>query len=186
MKQVQKNVGKQQAVIIMNGRAGVGKDSLMDFARDYYTVRNISSVLRVKEYALAMGWDGEYDNRGRQFLADIKMALVKYDPMVITSWLFDEYRKFKSVEQDVMFIHIREADEIDKFKSLVPHAKAILVTRKTGLDVAVDTSESTLNSYRWDYVFANDEALDVTGKKFVELIDKIRKTGAELPLLAGK
>ena len=174
MKQVQKNVGKQQAVIIMNGRAGVGKDSLMDIARDYFTVRNLSSVLRIKEAALAAGWDGEYDNRGRQLLADIKMALVKYEPMIITNWLYAEYLKFKSVEQDVMFIHIREAEEIEKFKKLVPHAKAILVTRKDGNKMAVDTSENTLNDYPWDFVFANDEPLKKSGKKFVKLIEKIR------------
>jgi len=179
MKQVRKDGGKQQAVIIINGRAGVGKDSLIDFAKDYFTVRSLSSVLKIKEAALMAGWSGEYDNRGRQLLADIKMALVKYDPMIIANWLRDEHNKFKAVEQDVMFVHIREADEIDKFKQLVPHAKAVLITRKSVQNIAVDTSENTLGDYKWDFVFKNDDALAKSGKAFVKLIDTIRKGDAK-------
>ena len=183
MKQIKKNEGKKQAVIIMNGKAGVGKDTLMDYAKQYYTVRNVSSVLRVKEAAIVVGWDGEYDNRGRQFLVDIKQACIKYDPLLITNFLVQEYNKFKSVEQDIMFVAIREAAEIEKFKQAVPQARSVWVVRDTGFVGNVDTSEDTSLAHQYDYTFDNSVQLEKACKNFIKLIEKIRNTPTDLPLL---
>jgi len=183
VKQIKKNTGKKQAVIIMNGRAGVGKDTLMDFAKNYYSVRNLSSVLRIKEAAIVAGWDGEYDNRGRQLLADLKQAMIKYDSLSITNFIVEEYNKFRSVEQDVMFIHIREAIEIEKLKRAIPSARSVFIKRDTGFEGSVDTSEDTALEHKYDFVFDNSAPIEKSGKAFVKLIEEIRNAGVELPLL---
>ena len=38
-------------VIIINGRGGVGKDTLCDFAAKHYKVENISSITPIKDLA---------------------------------------------------------------------------------------------------------------------------------------
>lgn len=42
-------------VIIINGRGGVGKDTLCDFAAKHYKVENISSITPIKDLAKLCG-----------------------------------------------------------------------------------------------------------------------------------
>lgn len=71
-----------KAIIVINGRGGVGKDTLCDFVKekydDTYGVQNISSITRIKEIAKDIGWDGNKDEKGRKFLSDLKKALTEY------------------------------------------------------------------------------------------------------------
>jgi len=173
MKQVKKQVGKRgQVVFVINGKAGTGKDTLINFAMQYFTVRNISSVLMVKDLCMQAGWDGVYDVRGRQLLVDIKEALVKYDDLPL-KFLLAEHAKFRAVEQDVMFVHIREAKEIAKFKKAVPEAKTLLIKRGED-DGCLDTSEAQID-YKYDFVIDNNVVLEKSGGELVRIIEELRK-----------
>ena len=44
--------------IVINGKGGVGKDTLCRFAAERYKTRNISSITPIKELAAACGWQG--------------------------------------------------------------------------------------------------------------------------------
>ena len=70
-------------VILINGSGGSGKDTVIELTRTYfwdkYLVINTSTVDKVKLIASHMGWDGEKDERGRQFLADLKNAWTNYN-----------------------------------------------------------------------------------------------------------
>ena len=49
-------------IVVINGRGGVGKDTLCSFVSDNYNVMNISSIDPIKEIAKTIGWDGKKDN----------------------------------------------------------------------------------------------------------------------------
>ena len=72
-------------VFIINGAAGVGKDTFVEIAKYKIFIKtglptyNISSVDNVKTAAKILGWDGEKDARGRKFLSDLKII---HNPLI--------------------------------------------------------------------------------------------------------
>ena len=62
-------------VIIINGKAEVGKDTLVTMCKDLLganRILNISTVDFVKEVANFCGWDGTKTPENRKFLSDLK------------------------------------------------------------------------------------------------------------------
>ena len=114
-----KNSGseKEKLLIIINGKGGVGKDTLCDFAAAHYPVRNVSSITPIKEIAAANGWNGEKTPEARRFLADLKEAFTRYNDLP-TRYLLEQYREFLDSQERIMFAHIREAGEIEKLPVL--------------------------------------------------------------------
>ncbi|MCL2755617.1 MAG: hypothetical protein FWE45_01025 [Firmicutes bacterium] len=175
---------KRNAVIVINGRGGVGKNSLTEYVSNYFDVRNVSSITPIKNIAASHGWDCEKDEKGRQLLADLKTAFMRYNDLPF-QYLLNEHKKFIAVEQDVMFVHIREAEEIAKFRAAIP-CRTVLVIRDTGRgENNIDTSEDTMFDYKYDYIFDNSEPLEKTGPRFLKLIKEVMKSGTDLPLLAN-
>ena len=115
-------------VIVINGAGGVGKDTLCELASKHFKVKNISSITPVKKIAADCGWNGEKDDKARKFLSDLKRVLVEYNDYP-TAWALSEYKKFLSSDDEVMFVHIREGEEIEKFvKATCGAAKTLLVS----------------------------------------------------------
>ena len=75
-----------------------------------------------------------------------------------------------------MFVHIREAQEIEKFvKRTNGSAKTLLVRggermKKTAYGNA---SDDLVEAYNYDFYYVNEKALDVAEREFCELIEKI-------------
>ena len=176
----------KKLVVVINGRSGVGKDSLIEHAANYYEVRRVSSVTPVKEAAMNVGWDGEKDEAGRRLLADLKAALVRYNDSP-TKYCVGEYKKFKAVEQDIMFVHIREPEEIAKFREKVP-CKTLLVIRDAAPEFkSLNTDNEAIKEFSYDYIFDNNRPWEEAGPAFLRLIEEMRGSGdsMELPLLVG-
>ncbi|MBO5898445.1 MAG: hypothetical protein J6R04_05490, partial [Clostridia bacterium] len=91
--------------IVINGRGGVGKDTLCDFAAERFRVRNVSSITPIKEIARTHGWNGEKDLRSRKFLSDLKRVFTEYNDLP-TQYLANEYRAFCEGDEQIMFAHI--------------------------------------------------------------------------------
>ena len=161
----------KKLVIVINGRSGVGKDTLIGFAAKKYKVLNVSSIDRVKEIALFAGWDGIKDERGRKLLIDMKAALVSYDDLP-TKYMADAAADFMKSGGQIMFVHIREAAEIRKFCAAVP-CKTLLVTREAAEKFNLNQDDA-LADFKYDYTFENDKPIEESGADFVELIKKIR------------
>ena len=53
----------KKTVVVINGRGGVGKDTLCAFAAERYSVQNSSAITPIKEMAEIIGWRGEKDNQ---------------------------------------------------------------------------------------------------------------------------
>lgn len=103
-------------VIIINGKGGCGKDTFCAQIQEARpkSVTVFSSVDSIKYVALAGGWDGEKDEKGRLLLSRLKEAFTEYNdlPFEDTKAV---WRKFMEDDvAEILFLHIREKSEIEK------------------------------------------------------------------------
>ena len=165
----------KKAVIVINGAGGVGKDTLCDLAAKHFNVYNVSSITPIKEIASLCGWDGSKDDKSRKFLADLKRISIEYNDYP-TTWAIGEYNEFLTSDEEVMFVHIREAEEIEKFvKGTAGAAKTLLVRggermKKTAYGNA---SDDLVEAFAYDYYYVNEKTLDVAESEFCELVSQI-------------
>ncbi len=161
--------------LVINGRGGVGKDTLCDLAAKYFKVYNISSVDPIKEIARMCGWDGRKDDKSRRFLSDLKALTVAYNNYP-TVWAKERYLGFLESEYDIMFLHIREPEEIAKFvEATGGKAKTLLIrggARMTKSSYG-NVSDDGVENFEYDYYFTNDKTLEEAERDFCELLSGI-------------
>ena len=109
----------KKLIIIINGPAGVGKDTLIEeySKRTKNSVYNYSSIDYFKEIAKRdFFWDGKKDEQGRKLLSNIKAIASEYNdlPTEITVKKVEQFYDMPYKNDAVMFVHIREKDETDK------------------------------------------------------------------------
>lgn len=160
----------EKKIIIINGTGGAGKDTFVSFCSEIEKVLNISTVDKVKEAAtILVGWNGEKDEVSRKLLVDLKQLSIAYNDAP-TKYICSMAEKFKNSEDKLMFIHIREAEEIEKAKKLL-NAKTLLITNPRVKLITSNDSDGKVNEYKYDYYIENDgtlEDLKEKAKNFVE------------------
>lgn len=165
---------REKLVIIINGRGGSGKDAVCAAAAGKYAVRNVSSIDPVKEIARTCGWHGEKDEKARRFLSDLKQALIAYNDLP-NAYLAGQYREFLAGPEEIMFVHIRERDQIEAFRRqtagkcvvlLVVSPRTETVSYGNGADDGADGCGS-------DYVYRNDRPLDAMPEDFLAFLDAL-------------
>nr|WP_300837723.1 hypothetical protein [uncultured Acetatifactor sp.] len=161
-----------QIVIIINGRGGVGKDTLCSFAGKKYRVTNISAITPIKEIAHQYGWNGEKDSKSRKFLADLKKTFIEYNDLPF-QYLMTEYRRFLHSSNQILFVHIREGEEIDKFKNYVKIPCITLLIRRNLVKDWGNPSDDDVENYNYDYVYDNNEPLTAAERYFCMFLQKI-------------
>jgi hypothetical protein len=165
----------KKSAIVINGAGGVGKDTLCELAAKHFKVKNISSITPIKEIATRCGWDGTKDNKARKFLSDLKMLTVNYNDFP-TNWAKAQFENFLTTDEEILFVHIREPEEIRKYVNATGgKAKALLVrggerTRHTAYGNA---SDDGVENYNYDYYFVNDKPLEQTELEFVALMKAV-------------
>ena len=164
-----------KVVIVINGQGGVGKDTLCELAAKHFKVKNISSITPIKELAARCGWGGEKDDKARKFLSDLKKVLVEYNDYP-TVWAKGEYESFLTSDEQIMFVHIREGEEIKKFVDATEgKAKTLLVrggARMTKSNYG-NASDDLVEQYDYDYYYVNEKDLDTAEREFSELLENI-------------
>lgn len=159
-------------IIIINGTGGSGKDTFVEYVSKYARTCNFSSVDKVKEIAKLIGWSGTKTDKDRKFLSDLKKLTTEYNDMSFIS-IKNAVDKFKNSSDEIMFIHIREPEEIRRAVSAF-NAKTLLVKRE-GLDlIMTNYSDASVENYSYDYIIKNTtlEELEESAKAFVY---KLRK-----------
>lgn len=161
---------KRKIVIIMNGKGGVGKDTICEIASKFFCVKVVSAITPIKEIAHLAGWNGEKDLKSRKFLSDLKKLLVDFNNLP-NNYLETEYKKFLGEDNDIMFVHIREGDQIDDFKKkveikcitmLIESPQQNLFTPQFG-----NSSDDNVNEYYYDYSYLNCKPLELLSDDFM-------------------
>jgi len=161
--------------IVINGQGGVGKDTLCDIAAKHFKVYNVSSITPIKELARGFGWQGAKDDKSRKFLADLKALSIEYNDFP-TVWAKARYEEFLSSDNQIMFLHIREPEEIAKFvKATDGKAKTLLIRGGERLrkEAYGNSADDGVENYFYDFYFTNDKPLDATEAEFVSFLGDI-------------
>lgn len=146
-------------VIIINGKGGVGKDTVCEIAAQYYRTKIISAITPIKEIAYNCGWNGGKDKKSRKFLSDLKRAFIEYNDLP-NRYLENEYQKFVQSDRDILFVHIRENDQIDDFRRRVSIKCVTMLVRFPRPDANAEEygnySDDNVEDYKYDYYFINE------------------------------
>lgn len=164
----------QKQIIIINGTGGSGKDTFVEFCSKYGKVVNFSSIDKVKEIARLVGWDGKKTEKDRKFLSDLKRLTTNYNDMAFNS-IKDAVAKFEDSDNEILFIHIREPEEIQRAASIF-NAKTLLVKRVGLSNIETNYSDANVDNYSYDFIIKNTtlEELDSNALKFVSDIKNIK------------
>lgn len=165
----------KKLVIVINGAGGVGKDTLCSLAKSEFRIDNISSISPIKKIAKMCGWNGKKDDKSRKFLSDLKLLCVEYNDYP-TVWAYNKYLSFLESEDDIMFVHIREPEEIAKFVEKTGGAAKTLLVRggeRMKKQNYGNVSDDGVEAYDYDYYFLNDKSLDEAKREFIELLHSI-------------
>ncbi len=168
----------QKTVFVINGSGGVGKDTLCRMASRAFRVMNISSITPIKRLAAQCGWHGEKTDKARKFLSDLKRLAVEYNDFP-TAWIYERYKKFLESDKEILFVHIREPEEIRKFvektegkaKTLLIRGGERFLARRQG--AYGNRSDDDVENYTYDYVYVNDKPLKETSAAFVDFLCSI-------------
>lgn len=182
-------------VVIINGKPQSGKDTFCKYAQGYCdddesaNTLIISSVDPLKEMLTQLGWDGTKTDKIRDMLMDMKQLWVQNQDGP-TMFLFNnilEFHKACTGEDNIVFVHIREPEEIKKlvnaltgFESMGIDVISLLVIRKGREDTPNQPAETRrsddealINSYEYDVTINNDEDLIKLQELAAEFVDKL-------------
>ena len=182
-------------VVIINGKPQSGKDTFCKYAQGYCdddesaNTLIISSVDPLKEMLTQLGWDGTKTDKIRDMLMDMKQLWVQNQDGP-TMFLFNnilEFHKACTGEDNIVFVHIREPEEIKKlvnaltgFESMGIDVISLLVIRKGEEDTPNQPAETRrsddealINSYEYDVIINNDEDLIKLQELAAEFVDKL-------------
>ena len=182
-------------VVIINGKPQSGKDTFCKYAQGYCdddesaNTLIISSVDPLKEMLTQLGWDGTKTDKIRDMLMDMKQLWVQNQDGP-TMFLFNnilEFHKACPGEDNIVFVHIREPEEIKKlvnaltgFESMGIDVISLLVIREGEEDTPNQPAETRrsddealINSYEYDVTINNDEDLIKLQELAAEFVDKL-------------
>lgn len=171
-------------IIVVNGGAGVGKDTFVDNCIRKLGSRatKVSTVDFVKEVAEFCGWDGKKTEEDRKFLSDLKDLLaewndVPYSRTLVRACSFDQMVRMSFPnEESVIFIFSREPQEISRFKE---HYKCqtVLVRNTSVAPVQSNHADAKVEEFNYDWYIENDGSLDDLDRAADTLIAMLRIEG---------
>lgn len=160
----------EKVTVVINGVGGCGKDTLITFLNDDYLIRNVSSITPIKHLASIIGWNGEKDEKSRKFLADLKKITTDYNEYPL-NYILREQKSFLSTSEDVMFIHIREPEEIQKFvECSLCKTITLLIRPRIELEGKIygNYSDDNVENYNYDLIYENNKSLEETKKQWLK------------------
>lgn len=151
----------KKQVFIINGRGGVGKDTICEIASRFYKVRNISSITPIVRIARFAGWDGRKTLAARKMLSQLKEVFTEFNDLSF-SYCKDQYYDFLESDEEILFIHIREPEEIARLqKSIGSMCKTLLVRRSDPKNMVYgNRSDDGVEDFKYDLYFDNNGSLE--------------------------
>lgn len=171
--------------IIINGKAGVGKDLFVQYVSEIVPAANYSSVDEIKDIAAKyFGYDNNRKNdRDRKFLSDFKALTTEYCDFSFGR-TFIRYLEFLKSEDEVLFIHCREPEEIQKLKDNLMSCYTLLIDGKHEKmkDVTNNRSDTDIFEYDYDFIIKNygtKKELKEEAAEFVKELEKLHEEDME-------
>lgn len=171
----------KKLTIVINGKGGVGKDTLC-LSLTSRRVRNVSSITPIKEIAAQYGWSGEKDLRSRRFLAELKRVFTEYNDLP-GRYLLEQHRDFLASDDDILFVHIREPEQIASFVAGVRAAGGECLTLLVRRDLPEtaggygNRADDGVEAYPYDIIFDNNRPVEESTDAFDALMGTLLADG---------
>lgn len=180
MYEIENGQRKVPIAIIINGKGAVGKDTLCGFVASTYRTVSFSAIDMVKNIARLIGWDGGKDRKSRKLLSDLKMLCIAYNDMPFEDMAMRYEKAVSSGVQDIIFMHIREPEEIDKMKKYIERGgravcRTLLVTSNRVQGCLGNSSDDDVDKYTYDYVYDNSLPEEEAESDFMNFFDRMVK-----------
>ena len=150
-------------IFIINGSGGVGKDTFCSMVNEISINRSYSysSVTKIKEIASELGWEGKKTEKDRKFLSDLKDLSTQYNDLPFRQ-VCKQIELFYSCGDymQVLFLHIREPEEIKKVVDAFPEVQTILLKSSRVESVKSNHADKDVENYVYDFVIYNNEGLE--------------------------
>jgi len=154
----------KKSVIIINGVGGSGKDTICNIVSKYYKTEIISQIDPIKEIAKYGGWNGEKDDKSRKMLSDLKMLFVAYNNLPF-NYSIEKINEFEKTDKNILFIHIREKEEISKIVTSSPLKVYTLLIKRSDKDFIKRTygnfSDDSVDDYDYDFIYDGNNETEV-------------------------
>lgn len=145
-------------IFILNGAAGVGKDTFADILNEFIPVSHYSSVSKVKRIAKLCGWNGmSKTEKDRKFLSDLKCLTTEYCDMSFED-IKDFVNRCNIMDRyiRVIIIDIREPADIERAVKEFG-AETILIKNDRVEQVMSNMADAGVFEYKnYDYVIENN------------------------------
>ena len=164
-------------IIIVNGPARSGKDTFCSLCRDrayFYDmlIAQISSVDIIKEVARRLGWNGEKDDKSRKFLSDLKDLSTQYSDAPL-EYLTKEFNRVKDHDNVMLFMHIREPEEIKRAKERFD-ALTLLIKRPGYEPIQSNHADRDVDQFDYDYTIVNNVTMQDLEQQASDFIEKVK------------
>lgn len=161
----------EKNIIIINGTGGSGKDAFVKYVSKYCKIYNFDSVGKVKKIASIIGWDGKKTEKDRKFLSDLKKLTTEYNDMSFKE-IQKGFKVFENSDALIMFIHIREPEEIKRAVDYF-NAKSLLIKRRGMNNIESNYSDRNVDNYPYDFIVENNTLLDLE-KEAKDFVKKLK------------
>lgn len=155
-------------IFIINGSGGAGKDTICTMAAEKFSVRNISSITPIVEIARFAGWSGEKTPEARRMLSRLKEVFTEYNDLSF-HYCETQLQDFLShAQEQLLFVHIREPEEIARFRAVAGNKCKTLLVRRSSLasrGKLGNRSDDLVEAYAYDAVIENDSSLEQLREK---------------------
>lgn len=151
----------KKQIYVINGSGGAGKDTVCAMAAEQYRVRNVSSITPIVEIARFAGWDGVKTPAARRLLARLKEVFTEYNDLSF-QYCMRQVREFQQSEEQILFVHIREPEEIARFRDAVGGCQTLLIRRPSlrARGPLGNRADDSVEAYTYDHVLVNDGSLE--------------------------
>lgn len=157
----------EKRIYIINGSGGAGKDTVCDIAAERYVVRNISSITPIVEIAKFAGWDGVKTPASRRLLARLKEVFTEYNDLSF-AYCMEQLAAFRAGGEQILFVHIREPEEIERFRQAAGESCRTLLVRRPSLDargLLGNRADDSVEDYQYDDILVNDGTINELREK---------------------
>lgn len=163
-------------ILVVNGMGGSGKDTFVNYLKQFVRTAHISIVDNVKQTASEYGWTGAKDEKSRKFLSDLKLAVdnfndgnYEYVRSEIRGFLDDSFFYYG---YEILCIDMREPKQIDQLKKEFD-VTTIFIDRNVP-KIMSNPADAGVYEYQYDYVIDNNGTLEELKQSASTLIKTLR------------
>lgn len=179
-------IGKP-VMIIISGRAGVGKTTMAQFMVEHLKSNNNSAAIfsfaaGVKSIARFMGWNGDKDERGRKLLQEIGVVGRRYNKDIWAKLMVDSIFSMGIIPDYIIvddwrfqneFKYLKKGDLFYIFKIRVEAPdREILKGTPLYNDISERSLPEGVNSL-YDFVVFNNGSLEALKQRSIDILKQI-------------